>query len=169
MFSFVVQDKAQGKGIFKRSAAVRSIQTPSPETAQVWYLVFPVETADRKFLSDVMASVAVAFQLCNFKWRQKAKNNSWSSFNKGVKTIRHSKSTTQSLQLIVCQEARGLCTRRLRAASSFTLSDNFCVNHYFPIYYGNEAVIKNIEDPLPGLIITKLNKALFSGKNYSSW
>lgn len=29
-----VPDKAQGKGIFKRSAAVRSIQTPSPETAQ---------------------------------------------------------------------------------------------------------------------------------------
>ena len=36
-FTFIyVKDKAKGKGIFKKSA-VRSIQTPSSEVAQVWY------------------------------------------------------------------------------------------------------------------------------------
>lgn len=42
-FIFIyVKDKTKGKGIFKKSSVVRSIQTPSPEVAQVWYFVIPV-------------------------------------------------------------------------------------------------------------------------------
>lgn len=41
-FTFIyVKDKAKGKGIFKKSA-VRSIQTPSSEVAQVWYLCLDI-------------------------------------------------------------------------------------------------------------------------------